>query len=187
MANVKMLIYDVVVAAYVIIALSIFVPWILLSIAPHDRTFLAICDFIGWFYSNLCHQLSFRSLYFDGIKMPVCARDVSIYIATALGLVFFRLKGFGGTKEFKMNYLLLVLLFLPTALDGFTQLFGFRESTNLLRLIAGFPFGIGYAYIIAWALPLIYALLELIQTAMKTGGDTDTVIGRIKNMVWPFK
>ena len=85
-----------------------------------------------------------------------------------------------------MNYLLLVLLFLPTALDGFTQMFGFRESTNLLRLIAGFPFGVGYAYIIVWALPLIYVLLELILTAVKKGGDTDSVIGRIKKMVWPF-
>ena len=185
MANLKMLIYDVILAAYVIIALSIFVPWVLLSLAPHDRTFLAICDFIGWFYSNLCHQLPFRTLYYDGIKMPVCARDVSIYIATALGLIFFRLKGFG-TKEFKMNYVLLVLLFIPTALDGFTQLFGFRESTNLLRLIAGFLFGVSYAYIIVWALPLIYVLLELIITAVKKDGDTDSVLGRIKKMVWPF-
>jgi uncharacterized membrane protein len=185
MANVKMLIYDLIVGAYIIIALSIFVPWVLLSIAPHDRTFLAICDFIGWFYSHLCHQLSFRTLYYDGIKMPVCARDVSIYIATALGLLFFRLKGYGA-REFKMNYVLLVLLFLPTALDGFTQLFGFRESTNLLRLIAGFPYGIGYAYIIVWALPLIYVLLELVRTAIKNG-DTDAVIARVKNMVWPLK
>ena len=185
MANLKMLVYDIIIAAYVIIALSIFVPWVLLSLAPNDRTFLAICDFIGWFYSHLCHQLSFRTLYYDGIKMPVCARDVSIYIATALGLIFFRLKGFG-TKEFKMNYVLLVFLFLPTALDGFSQLFGYRESTNLLRLIAGFPFGVGYAYIIVWALPLIYVLLELILTAMKKDGDTDSVVGRIKKMVRPF-
>lgn len=185
MANFKRLIFDLIVAAYAIIALSIFVPWVLLSIAPHDRTFLAICDFIGWFYSYLCHQLPFRTLYFDGIKMPVCARDTSIYIATALGLLFFRLKGFG-TKEFKMNYVLLVLLFLPTAIDGFTQLFGFRESTNLLRLIAGFPYGLGYAYLIAWALPLIYVLIDLIIAA-KNNGDTDSVIKRIKNMVWPFK
>lgn len=185
MANLKMLIYDIVVAAYVIIAISIFVPWLLLSISPHDRTFLAICDFIGWFYSHLCHQLSFRTLYYNGIKMPVCARDVSIYVATALGLLFFRLKGYGA-KEFKMNYLLLVLLFLPTALDGFSQLFGFRESTNLLRLITGFPYGIGYAYLIVWALPLIYVLLELVHTAIKNG-NTDAVIGRIKNMVWPLK
>ena len=55
MANLKMLIYDLITAAYVIIALSTFVPWVLLSLAPHDHTFLAICDFIGWFFSNFCH------------------------------------------------------------------------------------------------------------------------------------
>lgn len=185
MANVRMLIYDLITGAYVIIALSLFVPWVLLSIAPGNPTFLAICNFIGWFFSHFCHQLPYRTLFFDDTACPVCARCTSIYVATALGLIFFRLKGFG-TREFKMNYVLLVLLFLPTALDGFTQLFGWRESTNLLRLIAGFPYGLGYAYIIVWALPLIYVLIELIVAATKNKGDVDSIIGRIKKMVWPL-
>ena len=74
---------------------------------------------------------------------------------------------------------------MPTAVDGFTQLFGWRESTNLLRLITGFPYGVGYAYLIAWGLPLVYALLELIGVSVKDG-DTDPVVERIRKMAWPF-
>ncbi len=181
-----MAIYDAIVIAYIIIAISIFMPWVLLSLAPQNSLALDISNFIGWFYSHLCHQLSSRSLYFNDVKMPVCARDVSIYIATALGLVFFRLKGLGD-KEFKINYVLTVLLFLPTAIDGFTQLFGWRESTNELRLITGFPYGIGYAYLIAWGLPLAFALCALIGTALaRKDGEIDALVARIKKMVWPI-
>lgn len=186
MPDIKKAIFDIIIVAYVIIAISIFVPWVLLSIGPENALFLGISDFIGWFYSHLCHQLPFRSLYFNDIQQPVCARDVSIYIATALGLAFFRLKGFG-VKEFKINYVLTVLLFLPTALDGFTQLFGWRESTNELRLITGFPFGIGYAYLIVWALPLVFLLFSLIGAALaRKDAEIDALVERVKKMVWPI-
>jgi uncharacterized membrane protein len=186
MPGVKRFIYDAITVAYVIIAISIFLPWILLSIAPDNNLFLGITDFLDWFYSHLCHQLSFRTLYFDGIKMPVCARDVSIYIATALGLIYFRLKGFGD-KEFKINYILTVLLFLPTAIDGFTQLFGWRESTNELRLITGFPYGIGYAYLIVWVLPFIFLLATLIGAILQNKeAEADDLIVRVKKMLWPI-
>ena len=185
MASLKILIYDVIMIAYVLIAVAIFVPWILISLGRYDQDFLFISDTIYRFFSFFCHQLSSRSLFLDDIEMPVCARCASIYIATALGLIFFRLKGYG-KREFKMNWPLFVLLFIPTALDGFTQLFGWRESTNLLRLVTGLPYGLGYAYGIAWALPFMYALLELIGVCLK--GDTKGVKGVVKRliaMVWP--
>jgi uncharacterized membrane protein len=166
MPGFKTLSFDVITVAYIVIAISIFVPWLLLSVSPGGGLALDVSNFIGGFYSHLCHQMPTRSLFFDGIQMPVCARDLSIYVATALGLVFFRLKGFGA-KEFKINYVLTVILFLPTAVDGFTQLFGWRESTNVLRLITGFPYGIGYAYLIAWALPFVVALFVLLGSALR--------------------
>jgi uncharacterized membrane protein len=186
MPGIKKAIFDVIIVAYILIAISIFVPWVLLSVGPDNQLCLDISNFIGWFYSHLCHQLPFRSLFYNGIQMPVCARDVSIYIATALGLVFFRLKGFGD-KEFKINYVATVLLFLPTAIDGFTQLFGWRESTNELRLITGFPYGIGYAYLIAWGLPFVFALAMLIGAALThKDAEADALVVRIKKMVWPI-
>lgn len=185
MADLKMLIYDIATIAYVLIAIAIFVPWALLSLGRHDPGFLSISDTIYQFFSFFCHQLPERSLFLDGIKMPVCARCASIYVATALGLAFFRLKGYG-RREFRMNWLLFALLFVPTALDGFTQLFGWRESTNLLRLVTGFPYGLGYAYGIAWALPFMYALIELIGVCLKRDAvGVNAVVKRLMAMVWP--
>ncbi len=186
MANVRMLVFDVVVLAYVIIAVATFVPWILISTIGLTPFTISVSDDIYRFFSIFCHQLPWRSLFFDGAQQPVCARCASIYVMTALGLIFFRLKGFGA-KEFKMNWVLLALLFAPTGLDGLTQLFGWRESTNPLRLITGAPYGLGYAYILIWALPFLYVLLELIAVAYKhDSAGVDAVIKRIKYMVWPF-
>ena len=186
MADLKLIIYDIVMIFYVLVAVSIFLPWILLSLDPASGMFIAISSDIFWFFSYFCHQLPERSLFLNNIQMPVCARCATIYIATAVGLVFFRLKGYG-KKEFRMNWPLFVLLFLPVALDGFTQLFGWRESTNLLRLATGIPYGLGYAYGIAWALPFIYALLELIGACLKKDVPrVKTTIKRLIGMAWPI-
>jgi uncharacterized membrane protein len=186
MPGIKQAIYDAITVIYIVIAISIFVPWILLSIDRNRQLFLGISDFIGWLYSHLCHQLSFRSLFFNDIQQPVCARCTSIYIATALGLAFLRLKGFGA-KEFKISYVLTVLLFLPTAIDGFTQMFGWRESTNELRLITGVPYGLGYAYLIAWCLPFIFLLCALIGAVLtRKDKEIDGLVERVKKMIWPI-
>jgi uncharacterized membrane protein len=186
MVNVKRTVFDAIVIIYTAIALAEFVPWALLSLLGPTPLAVGISDSVFRFFSVFCHQLPWRSLFFDDIQMPVCARCASIYAATALGLIFFRLKGYG-EKEFRMNWLLFMLLLAPTAIDGTTQLFGWRESTNALRLVTGIPYGLAYAYILAWAVPFVYALLELIYAALRRDGPkTDAVLGRVKAMAWPF-
>ncbi len=186
MVNIKSLAFDVIVIAYSAIALSELVPWLLLSTMGPTSFAVGVSDGIFRFFSIFCHQLPWRSLFYDGIPMPVCSRCASIYQATALALIFFRLKGYG-SKEFKMNWFLFALLLAPTGIDGTTQLFGWRESTNALRLLTGIPYGLAYAYILAWAVPFVYALLELIYVAMRRDGPkTDSVLARVKEMAWPF-
>jgi len=186
MASVKMLAFDAIVFAYVAIAAAVFVPWLLLSVWGPSPLAVDISDAIFRFFSIFCHQLPFRSLFFDGIQCPVCARCASIYVFTGAGLVFLRLRGYGA-REFKMNWLLLALLLAPTGIDGATQWLGWRESTNVLRLITGAPYGLGYAYVLAWAVPFVSALLELIIVAVRRdGAGTDAVLGRVKSMAWPF-
>lgn len=186
MVGLRMLIYDIIMISYVLIGVLIFIPPLLLSMDRVDTGYISISDSIHTFFSFFCHQLPWRSIFINGIKMPVCARCASIYIATGLGLIYFRLKGFG-IREFKMNWVILALLFAPTGVDGMTQLLGYRESTNLLRVITGFPYGLGYAYIITWALPLIYALIELLRAALEKEEDhARRVLDRIKKMVWPL-
>jgi uncharacterized membrane protein len=186
MASLKMLAFDVIVLAYTAIAIAVFVPWLLLAAFGPSPLAIDISDAIYRFFSVFCHQLPFRSLFFDGIQCPVCARCASIYAATGAGLIFLRLRGYGA-REFKMSWILLALLLLPTGIDGTTQWFGWRESTNLLRLFTGIPYGLGYAYVLAWTVPFVYALLELIIVAAKRDeARTDAVLGRIKHMAWPF-
>lgn len=186
MANVKMLAFDAIVIVYTAIAIAVFVPWLLLSVGGSSALAVDISDAIFRFFSIFCHQLPYRSLFFGDIQCPVCARCASIYVFTGTGLVFLRLRGYGA-REFKMNWLLLALLLAPTGIDGTTQLMGWRESTNVLRLITGAPYGLGYAYVLAWAVPFVYALLELIIVAAgRDGAKTDAVLGRVKNMAWPF-
>lgn len=51
-----------------------------------------------------------------------------------------------------------LLLLFPTALDGFTQLYGMRESNNRLRVITGIPLGIGTVLISEGVVILLYNL-----------------------------
>jgi uncharacterized membrane protein len=77
--------------------------------------------------------------------VAVCERDVAIYgsillAGLAFGAVRSRLTRRGG-KLRKMPIWLYVVLLLPMAVDGVTQLVGLRESTWELRLITGTLFG----------------------------------------------
>ena len=116
------------------------------------------------FYGLSCHQFISRSIcYFPGYGIsdctlggnlapyplhitekngeigypfPVCARDIGIYLAALIsGLLLIFLKK-SDSMEIP-NPLFFILALVPIALDGGTQLIGWRESTNLLRLITG--------------------------------------------------
>ncbi len=186
MASLKALTFDGIVLIYTVIAAAVFVPWLLLSAWGPSPLPIGVSDAIFRFFSIFCHQLPWRSLFFDDIQSPVCARCASIYVFTAAGLLFLKLRGYGA-REFRMSWLLLALLLAPTAVDGTTQMLGWRESTNALRLITGAPYGLAYAYALAWAVPFVYALLELIvAAARRDGAKADAVFGRIKYMAWPL-
>lgn len=110
-----------------------------------------------------CHQLYYRSFWLNGNQMPIDARMTSMYIFANLGLVavmFARPSTSTGRvilnslPEFMRRRLasvgaergaglLVAVGMLPTAIDGFTQLFavGGYESTNAMRVLTGAPLG----------------------------------------------
>lgn len=183
MANVRRLAFDAIVVAYTAIALAEFVPWAL-SFGPSPLA-AGINDTVFRFFSLFCHQLPWRSLYLNGVPMPVCARCAAIYAATALGLIALRTGGYGD-REFGMCWPLLAILLAPAGIDGGTQLAGWRESTNALRLATGIPYGIAYAYLLAWAVPFVYALLELASAGLaRDASKVEGTMGRIRHMAWP--
>jgi uncharacterized membrane protein len=98
----------------------------------------APANVIYFVYHLTCHQMPSRSFFIFGQKMAFCERDLAIY-ATVLvaGLVF----GLVRRQLKPLNWKIFLLLILPMAVDGFSQLFGLRESTWELRLITGALFG----------------------------------------------
>lgn len=90
-------------------------------------------------YSLTCHQMPSRSYFIFGHQMAYCERNTAIYLSMALaGLAYARLRPRGLRP---LGVLWYAILILPMAVDGFTQLFGWRESTWLLRGMTGTLFG----------------------------------------------
>lgn len=88
---------------------------------------------------RLCHQKPERSLFINGNEMPFCARCVAIWLGLAFGLgymVFFTIE-----LNERFFYAIIVSL-IPLGIDGVGQLFGFWESTNIIRILTGIPAGI---------------------------------------------
>ena len=125
-------------------------------------------------YHFTCHQWAFRSFFlfgpqplavYDqqqlaaagldpfsfvgspslGWEMAFCERDLAIY----LGLLVVGLLYSQRQRSLRpAGYRVYGILILPMALDGFTQLFGWRESTWELRLVTGLLFGLASAWLL---------------------------------------
>jgi uncharacterized membrane protein len=91
-------------------------------------------------YSLTCHQMPDRSYFLFGHQMAYCERNTAIYGTMALaGLAYAGLRRKGLPT---LSLLWYAVLILPIAVDGFSQLFGWRESTWLLRGLTGSLFGL---------------------------------------------
>jgi uncharacterized membrane protein len=101
----------------------------------------------------ICAQVPSHSFYILGHQLGLCARNLSIYTSMFLGSLIFvlskkRLPG--------IPWWLWLLLILPMAWDGSTQMFGWRESDWILRTLTGTLFGLGSVW---FALPFMHQTL----------------------------
>ncbi|HUE75378.1 MAG TPA: DUF2085 domain-containing protein [Chloroflexota bacterium] len=111
--------------------------------------FTQLANVIYAAYSLTCHQMASRAWHVMGHQMAYCERNTAIYFAMFLaGLAYARWRH---TQPLDLRLFLLFIL--PMAIDGFTQLFGWRESTWYLRTLTGSLFGIATIW-------LIYPLLD---------------------------
>jgi uncharacterized membrane protein len=125
------------------------------TLPPYPRTIYYICDFN-------CHQMSSRSYSINGNQMPVCSRDVGIFIGMSVGFLtaFFTDTSSGVCnaiisifpKRIRSRILrrinpknfaaiIISVFLLPMITDGFIQLTTSYESTNPWRTVTGFLFG----------------------------------------------
>ncbi len=114
-----------------------------------------------------CHQKHGRSYSLNGNQMPVCARDVGIFIGASMGLLLMSFtKSCRDLKDTLLDMInldlsmskkkkvaLLVILgaifALPLILDGSIQLVTGYESFNEFRTFTGLLFGFGFSVFIS--------------------------------------
>lgn len=114
----------------------------------------AIAKPVFFWMHLLCAQTPSHSFYLFGHQICLCERCLAIYSSMFLGSLTFmvskkRLRG--------IPWWCWLLLILPMAYDGLTQMFGLRESTWELRLITGGLFGLAT---ILFVLPLMQKTIE---------------------------
>lgn len=95
-----------------------------------------------------CHQKPERSFFINGYQFPVCARCTGILLGYIASFVLL--------GRIEINYWMCILLLLPMAIDGLSQLKGKRESTQFLRVTTGFLGGIG---ILTFQLNLLFEII----------------------------
>jgi uncharacterized membrane protein len=93
-----------------------------------------------------------------GYKVAYCERDAAIYGSILLaGLLYgWRRKAIKRPVP-KLPFWGYCLFLVPMAIDGFTQLFGWRESNWYLRLITGVLFGVASVWL---AYPYVQEAME---------------------------
>ncbi len=91
-------------------------------------------------FDYICHRRPERSFFYKGRQFPVCARCTGFYISGIATIILINLY----PVPYSLTTLLIgIILLIPYAIDGFTQLFEIRESNNILRLITGLLGGVG--------------------------------------------
>ena len=91
-------------------------------------------------YSITCHQMPDRSYFLFGHQMAYCERNTAIYGAMAASGIAYSWLRRRDLESLPVGWY--VVLILPMAIDGFSQLLGLRESTWLLRGLTGSLFGV---------------------------------------------
>lgn len=88
-----------------------------------------------------CHSRPDRALSYKGQYFGLCARCTGMYTSGILTLIM--MVFWGSSLSPGTSILVGSLLLIPSGIDGTTQLFGERESTNSLRIFTGLLLGVG--------------------------------------------
>ena len=104
----------------------------------------------------ICHRIPERSFFIKGHQFPVCARCTGFYT----GLVVYLIVNYFYKHGYDLNMLFIsMVLMVPVAIDGLTQYFGPRESTNTLRFITGFIGGVGLIIFLKIIIRWVFSVL----------------------------
>ena len=104
----------------------------------------SIAGFAGLMGSLICHQLPSRTLYVDGLPLPVCARDTGIYLGILVSTVFILFLGRHSSDKPPglPATIVMCIMMLPMLVDGAGSYLGVYETNNTVRLLTGALFGL---------------------------------------------
>jgi uncharacterized membrane protein len=108
-----------------------------------------------------CHQIIERSFSLNGNEMPICSRDLGIFIGMTLTMALLAL------TSFRPKFYMILLLAMPMIIDGGFQAISDYESNNLLRVCTGLIGGAAVAFFVA----MIAFEVLTIKTDKKTAPD----------------
>jgi len=91
----------------------------------------------------MCHEMPERSSFFGGAPMALCERCMAIFVAAIIAYIaaFKR-----NMPKFLLSWQFVAFCLIPIAIDGFTQLFGLRESNTIERFATGALASFGVVY-----------------------------------------
>jgi uncharacterized membrane protein len=120
-------------------------PWIL-PIARAKLPLGRAGELLDLFFAPMCHRIPARTLYFDGVPMPLCSRCAGIFAGLALGALIMR-------PRFELARWR-IIVGVSTALmiaDVVTQDLGVHPIWHVTRVVTGLLFGyaIGAACLLA--------------------------------------
>jgi uncharacterized membrane protein len=136
------------------------IPAVILSAAAACSWAIAQGASMQWrlLFRIMCHGRVERSLALFEVPMPICARCVGIYAGLLAGLALFWLIPFLRERIVRPFALAAIV---PLAIDGLSQLAGFRESTNELRIATGVLAGLAFGL---WVLSAVERRDETVFT-----------------------
>jgi uncharacterized membrane protein len=91
--------------------------------------------------STFCTQVPTHSYYLFDYQVAFCQRNLAIYGAMLLGGLYYAWLRRSGSAFRPLPLRWFIVLALPLVIDGFTQLFGWRQSNVALRTFTGGLFG----------------------------------------------
>lgn len=120
-------------------------------------------------YSLICTQIPGHSYWPFGFQMAMCQRDLAIFASFFIGGIAFAVTG---RRWPQLGWKWYLLMLVPIAIDGGTQLFGWRHSTWWLRSLTGGLFGVANAWMILptmqWAMKGVVETIKS-ESAQKPG------------------
>lgn len=125
-----------------------------LSAHPSDALSLFLWN-LGY---AMCHQLPARSYFYGGYQMPVCARDMGIYLGFLVAFSYWMLRG-RWRAHLRPDWIVFgaaIAGVLAYAADALSSYLGLRDTSNALRLASGLLMGASIAILLLSALSALH-------------------------------